>query len=69
MARGAQSARVAGARVCREKRMSRANDAGAAFAIIIGDDELARSEVQLKSLESGEQRAVPLDELVKAVRQ
>src|SRR5690242_9601405 len=52
-----------------KKRMSRANDSGAAFAIILGDDELARGEAQLKSLGSGEQRAVPLAGLVEAVRQ
>ena len=46
-----------------KKRMSRASDSGAAFAVIVGDDELARGEVQLKDLASGEQRAVALDEL------
>jgi histidyl-tRNA synthetase len=50
-----------------KKRLSRANDAGAAFALIIGDDELERGEVQLKDLASGEQRAVSLDLLAEAI--
>jgi histidyl-tRNA synthetase len=44
-----------------KKRLSRANDSGAAFALIIGDDELERGEAQLKDLATGEQRAVSLD--------
>lgn len=51
-----------------KKRLSRANEAGACFAVIIGDDELDRGEVQLKDLQSGEQRAIALDAIVKAVR-
>jgi histidyl-tRNA synthetase len=50
-----------------KKRLSRANDAGAAYAVIIGDDELDRGEAQLKNLESGEQRAVSLDQLAEAL--
>ena len=44
-----------------KKRMSKANAAGARFALIIGDDELATGSAQLKDLESGEQRMVSLD--------
>ena len=51
-----------------KKRLARANDAGAAYALIIGDDELARGEAQLKDLESGEQRSVPLDKIAEAFR-
>jgi len=51
-----------------KKRMSRANAAGATYALIIGDDELGRGEAQLKSLATGEQRAVSLDLLAEAVR-
>ena len=51
-----------------KKRLSRANDAGARYAIIIGDDELARSEAQLKDLRSGEQKSVAFDALSEAVR-
>ena len=50
-----------------KKRLSRANEAGAAFALIIGDDELERGEAQLKDLANGEQRAVSLDLLAEAI--
>jgi histidyl-tRNA synthetase len=50
-----------------KKRLSRANSAGAAFALIIGDDELDRGEAQLKDLRTGEQRAVSLDLIVEAL--
>jgi histidyl-tRNA synthetase len=52
-----------------KKRLSRANEAGAAYALIIGDDELDRGEAQLKNLASGEQRPVSLDLLGEAIRQ
>jgi histidyl-tRNA synthetase len=51
-----------------KKRLSRANAAGAKYALIIGDDELDRGEAQLKDLASGEQRAVSLDLLGEAIR-
>jgi histidyl-tRNA synthetase len=50
-----------------KKRLSRASDAGATYALIIGDDELERGEAQLKHLTSGEQRAVSLDALAEAI--
>jgi histidyl-tRNA synthetase len=50
-----------------KKRLSRANDSGAAYALIIGDDELDRGEAQLKNLQTGEQRAVSLDLLAQAL--
>lgn len=50
-----------------KKRLSRANDAGANYALIIGDDELERGEAQLKDLASGEQRPVSLDLLAEAI--
>ena len=50
-----------------KKRMSKASDSGAAYALIIGDDELDRGEAQLKNLETGEQRAVSLDLLAQAL--
>jgi histidyl-tRNA synthetase len=50
-----------------KKRLSRANDSGAAYALIIGDDELDRGEAQLKNLRTGEQRAVSLDLLAQAL--
>ena len=51
-----------------KKRLARANASGAAFALIIGDDELDRGEAQLKDLGSGEQRSVSLDLLAQAIR-
>jgi histidyl-tRNA synthetase len=50
-----------------KKRLARANASGAAFALIIGDDELDRGEAQLKDLTSGEQRSVSLDLLAEAI--
>jgi histidyl-tRNA synthetase len=50
-----------------KKRLSRANDAGAAYALIIGDVELDSGEVQLKDLGSGEQRGVAFDQLAETL--
>jgi histidyl-tRNA synthetase len=50
-----------------KKRLGKANDSGAAYALIIGDDELDRGEAQLKDLASGEQRAVSLDLIAQAI--
>jgi histidyl-tRNA synthetase len=50
-----------------KKRMQRADAAGARYAIILGDEELANGEVALKSLASGAQEAVPFARLVEAV--
>jgi histidyl-tRNA synthetase len=47
-----------------KKRMQRANASGAVWAIILGEDELARGEAALRDLRSGEQQAVPLTALV-----
>lgn len=43
-----------------KKRMQRANASGAAFAIIIGEDELARGEAAVKNLTNGEQHMVAI---------
>jgi histidyl-tRNA synthetase len=51
-----------------KKRLARANDAGAAYALIIGDDELDRGEAQLKNLESGEQNPAALDRVAEALK-
>jgi histidyl-tRNA synthetase len=50
-----------------KKRLGRANDAGAAYALIIGDDELDRGVAQLKDLASGEQHPVSLDLISEAI--
>ena len=51
-----------------KKRQSRANAAGAKYALIIGDDELDRGEAQLKDLATGEQKSVSLDLIGEAIR-
>ena len=51
-----------------KSQMKKADSSGAAFALIIGPDELARDEAQLKDLRaSGEQKAVPLEGVLEAV--
>ncbi len=51
-----------------KKRLSRANASGAAYALILGDDELDQGVAKLKNLASAEQRSVSLDRLVEAIR-
>ncbi|WP_019834528.1 histidine--tRNA ligase [Sphingomonas sp. PR090111-T3T-6A] len=46
-----------------KKRMQKADTAGARFAVILGEDELARGEASVKRLATGEQAAVPLDRI------
>ena len=48
--------------------MKDANRSGARYALVAGERDLADGVVQLKDMESGEQSAVALDELVEAVR-
>jgi histidyl-tRNA synthetase len=43
-----------------KKRLSRANDAGAFFVLIIGDDEVERGIVSAKNLRTGEQVTIPI---------
>ncbi|MCS6763926.1 MAG: histidine--tRNA ligase [Candidatus Protistobacter heckmanni] len=55
-----------------KSQMKKADASGAAYAVIIGEDEIAASAAQLKSLRGGEgaegqQRSVPADQLVEAV--
>jgi histidyl-tRNA synthetase len=49
------------------KRMKRANKIEAVVAVILGDDEIAKGEVSLKLLDTGEQKNVRLDELEAAL--
>ncbi len=51
-----------------KRRMQRANKLNARAAIILGDDELAKGVAQLKDLDSGNQREVPLDGLAEALK-
>lgn len=48
--------------------MKGADRAGARFALVLGESELAAGEVQLKNLESHEQHAVTLDALVQELQ-
>ena len=50
-----------------KKRMQRANASGAALALILGDQELERGVFAAKSLKSGEQRELPLINILEAV--
>jgi histidyl-tRNA synthetase len=52
-----------------KKRLSRANAAGAKYALILGDNDLDAGEAQLKDLTTGEQKAVSLDLIGDAIRQ
>ncbi|WP_242130386.1 histidine--tRNA ligase [Sphingobium sp. Sx8-8] len=47
-----------------KKRMQRANASGAVWAVILGDDELARGEAAVRNLRTGEQQPVALDALI-----
>jgi histidyl-tRNA synthetase len=50
-----------------KKRMAKADASGARFAVIFGDDELARGQVQLKDLRNGDQVEVALSDLTRTV--
>jgi histidyl-tRNA synthetase len=53
-----------------KSQLKRADKSGAAFAIILGEEEVARGEAGLKPLRSKEdQRDVPLDKLADTIRQ
>jgi histidyl-tRNA synthetase len=52
-----------------KKRLGRANDAGAAYALIIGDVELDSGEIQMKALATGEQHSIAFDQVAEALRQ
>lgn len=49
-------------------QMKAADRLKARFAVVIGDDELARSAVQVKDLSSGEQEEVDMNDLVDYIR-
>ncbi len=51
-----------------KKRMKKANDAGARYAIIIGENELAHGKAAIKNFATGEQHDVALQEIVDAIR-
>ncbi|MEU0280987.1 histidine--tRNA ligase [Streptomyces sp. NPDC006195] len=49
--------------------MKNANRSGARYTIVVGERDLAEGVAQLKDMESGEQSAVPLDDLVTELTQ
>ncbi|PTQ13498.1 histidine--tRNA ligase [Sphingomonas oleivorans] len=50
-----------------KRRMQKADDWGARYAVILGEDELARGEAGLKDLRAGTQRQLPIDALAEAI--
>jgi histidyl-tRNA synthetase len=56
-----------GYRGAMKKRMSRANDSGAQYVVIVGDDELERGTAQVKNLVTGEQKAIPIGDVRKVL--
>lgn len=49
--------------------MRAADRIGAKLAVIVGDDELSRGEVQIKDLQVGEQRTFARDEVVESIQE
>jgi histidyl-tRNA synthetase len=52
-----------------KSQMKKADKSQATYAMILGDEELARSEIGLKPLRGGEQQAVPIAELESVLAQ
>ena len=50
-----------------KRRLNRANKAGAAAAVIIGDDELAKGVATIRDMDSGEQYEAPVAALVESL--
>ncbi|WP_294245519.1 histidine--tRNA ligase [uncultured Sphingomonas sp.] len=50
-----------------KRRMAKANDQGARYALILGDDELANGQIQVKALKTGEQATVSLDTVAQSL--
>ena len=50
-----------------KRRLNRANKAGAAAAVIIGDDELAKGVATIRDMDSGKQYEAPVAALVKSL--
>lgn len=51
-----------------KSQLRQADKSGAKTVLIVGSDELARGEVTLRDLSSGEQRTVPRDRIVQEIR-
>ncbi|MGC9310551.1 MAG: His/Gly/Thr/Pro-type tRNA ligase C-terminal domain-containing protein, partial [Candidatus Aenigmatarchaeota archaeon] len=50
------------------KKMAYASDIGARFAVIIGQEEAEKGFYTLKNMESGEQKGVSKEELIKMIK-
>ena len=51
-----------------KSQLRQADKSGATFVAILGEDEIAAASVSLKELETGEQRSVARDEIVRVLR-
>ncbi|MCZ6671459.1 MAG: histidine--tRNA ligase [Verrucomicrobia bacterium] len=51
------------------KQFKAANESGARWAVIFGDEEVARNSAKLKNLGSGDETEIPLDRLVESIRE
>jgi histidyl-tRNA synthetase len=53
-----------------KKQLKRADKSGAAIALILGEEEIARGEVTVKYLRGqGEQQTLALDEVIEQLKQ
>jgi histidyl-tRNA synthetase len=51
-----------------KSQMKRADRLGAAFVVLVGDDELERGEAILRDMESSRQETLPLSDAVERIR-
>ena len=51
-----------------KKRMQKGNDMGARYAVIVGEDVLAKGVASLKNLQTGAQQEVAIDAVAAAIR-
>jgi histidyl-tRNA synthetase len=51
-----------------QKQMKYANDRGVQFVALVGDNEMNSNTIQLKNLESGDQVAISLEELIERLK-
>jgi histidyl-tRNA synthetase len=51
-----------------QKQMKYANDRGVQFVALVGGNEMSSNTIQLKNLETGDQIAVSLEELIERLK-
>jgi histidyl-tRNA synthetase len=51
-----------------KKQFKYADDRNVKFTAIVGESEMEKNEVTLKNMETGEQTAVKVDELIKSLK-